>query len=272
MNHEQAKPASINDSELTRLLITARLERHPAPMPELLAQAVAPEAAYELQRQHAAAFLAKFGGHAAVIKLGGGGVAAMAALGLTGPFRGPIFSQYIHDSPANLKRTDFLELCLIETEIAFLLAEDIEGSSSPPDRESLARAIGAIIPCIEIADSRFANPAKGSPAAILADFAYSGGWVRGRALEDWRSVDLASLSVKLLCNGSEIRSGTGALATGDPLENLRAALADMGRVGEGLRAGQIVSAGTYTPGYMARSGDSLVADFRVLGQVSVAFE
>jgi 2-keto-4-pentenoate hydratase len=272
MEHEHAPSPSVNGAELASLLIRARQMRQPVAIPAALSQPVNPERAYELQRLHASTFTAQFGGHAAVMKLGGGDMATMAALGLTGPYRGPIFSQHLHDSPARVRRADFLDLCMVECEIAFLLSDDIGSDGSLPDRESLSRAIGAIVPCIEIADSRFANPVKAPPEAILADFAFSGGWVRGRTVRDWRSIDLGRLSVTLSCNGSEIRRGVGALAATNPLDNLRAALADMGRTGEQLRAGQIVSAGTYTPGYMARHGDALVADFGALGQVSLEFD
>mgnify|MGYP003704732277 CR=1 FL=1 len=61
------------------------------------------------------------------------------------------------------------------------------------------------------------------------------------------------------------------IGTGDPLDILELLVADLGRSGGLLRAGQVVSCGSYTPVHNARAGESLVADFGALGEVALRF-
>lgn len=265
------QPAQINVDEVVRSLMLARHQRTPVPMPPALGQGMSQDHAYELQRLHTAAMLSRFGGRVLGTKLGGGDMAAMAAHGLSGPFRGPIFSAFTHDSPARLRRDDFFA-CVVEAEIAVVISDDIGGHPDLPERDVLVRAIGAVIPSIEIADSRYSDYDKCPAAAILADLGFAGAWVRGAAVSDWKDIDLRGLPVRLLVNGVEVRSGIGSRAMGDPLETLSVMVADLGRHGEKLRAGQIVSTGTCTLPYLAQRGESLVADFGPLGQVMVAFD
>lgn len=267
-----ASPSQLLDGQaLVRLLMAARDEHAAITSPAALAQVIHPEDGYELQRLHTQAVLARFGGKVIGAKLAGGDLASMNALGLKGQFRGPIFSAFTRDTPARLRRKDYF-IAMVEVEVGFLIGEDIGGDPYPPARDELIRAIAAAIPCIEIADSRFANFAQCPPAAVLADLAFAGAWVRGTEVLDWRATDLRALQVRLLSSGTEVRSGIGARAMGDPLDALSAMVEDLGRSGEKLKAGQVVSTGTYTPPYPVKAGEMLVADFGSLGQVAVAFE
>lgn len=260
--------AGMIGEEVVRLLMHARSERAPATLPPALARGIDSAYAYELQRLHIDAVLAHFGGRVLGVKLAGGSLKSLAALGMDGPFRGPIFSAFTHDAPARLVRDDFFA-CLVETEIALLLGEDL---GSKTDQATLRRAVSAVIPSIEIADSRFADFADITPAGVLADLAYAGAWIRGKPVSDWSHIDLAGLPVRLLSNGTEVRRGTGSIAFGDPLKALEIVAADMAKAGRKLQAGQIVSTGTYTHPWLARQGESLIADFGTLGQVCVTFD
>ncbi|MCY1240996.1 2-keto-4-pentenoate hydratase [compost metagenome] len=132
--------------------------------------------------------------------------------------------------------------------------------------------IEAVIPSIEIADARFSEPASCSPAAALCDLAFSGAWVKGVEVKDWRAIELRTLKVSLCANGQMVREGVGSIAMGDPLEALRAMFVDMGRRGEILREGAVVTAGTYTVPYLVKPGDRLLADFGCLGVVEADFD
>jgi 2-keto-4-pentenoate hydratase len=256
--------------QLVGLLMRARHDRSPVRMPDGFAARISPAQGYEVQRLHTQAMLARYGGCVIGTKLGGRDMAAVAALGLSGPFQGPIFSTFTHDSPAQLRRDGFF-LCAVEAEIGVLIGEDIGGHPHLPERDVLVHAIQAVIPSIEIADTRYADYEQCPAAAILADLGFAGGWVRGAAVADWKDIDLPKLAVRLLSNGVEVRSGSGAQAMGDPLHALSLLVADLGRDGRKLCAGQVVSTGSCTTAYLAKAGESLVADFGSLGQVSVAF-
>ena len=250
-------------------LVAARANRSGVD-PHANARTAGIEHGYEVQRLHIDELLRQFGGKVIGTKLAGGDPVAMAALGLSGPFRGPILSAFTHDSGACLRRGDFF-ICFVEAEIGLLIGNDIVATAIPPESEALVHSIEEIIPCIEIADSRHVDYLACPPAAVLADLAFAGAWIRGRSVKDWKQFDLSALEVRLLANGQEVRTGVGSRASGNPIDALRAMVADLGRSGQALRAGQIVSTGTYTLPYPVKAGESLLADFGPLGVVEVAF-
>jgi 2-keto-4-pentenoate hydratase len=263
-----AAPADAQD--IVRALMQARTTRTPVPVPEGMAR-YAPADGERIQQLHVQAMLAQYGGHVIGTKLGGGDMATLAALGMSGPFKGPIFSAFAHASPARLRRDGFFA-CVVEAEIAVRLGEDIGGHPYLPERDVLVHAIEAIVPSIEIADSRFADFMNLPPAAILADAGFAGAWVHGTPVTDWRDLDLPALQVLLLSGGEEVRSGSGSRVMGDPLHALSLLVADLGRDGRKLRAGQVVSTGTCTLPYMGKAGESIVADFGPLGRVSLVLD
>lgn len=202
------------------------------------------------------------------MKLGGTNAQSLAALGLPSPFRGPIFSSFTWISPARIQRADFL-VCIVETEIGVCFRKDFGGDAQPPAREELLDAIDSVFPAIEVADSRYLAWATAPASAIIADLGYAGGWVRGAPCPRWRELDLASLPVRLTADGAEVREGTGAMVLGDPWRALSLSIADLGREGRKLRAGQVVSTGTCTVPLVVSGAVSLVADFGPLGMVQL---
>lgn len=250
-------------------LMSARSLRSALRIPSAVA-ALSPEQGYALQRLHEAALLDAFDGRRVGTKLGGGTLDELAAMGLSGPIRGPILSAFVHKSPVRLPRGEFF-IAVVEAEIAVVLARDLGGDGRALSRDEVANAIAAVLPAIEVADSRWSNFKEASAGAILADAGFAGAWIGGEPVRDWRAIDLAALPVRLLRGSEEIASGRGMRAMGDPLLAVCAALADLARDGEGMKAGEVISTGTCTAPYMARTGDELLADFGPLGQVRVHF-
>jgi 2-keto-4-pentenoate hydratase len=103
---------------------------------------------------------------------------------------------------------------------------------------------------------------------MVADLGYAGRYVYGEGIRDWRSISWGELSVRLLINGREI-AGSGAKAFGHPLEGVLWLANHRSRLGDGLRAGDIVSTGSLTGIQWTKPGDEAVADYGVLGTVRV---
>ena len=59
------------------------------------------------------------------------------------------------------------------------------------------------------------------------------------------------------------------MVLGDPLHALALAIADMGREGRAIKAGDVVSTGTCTVPLVVSGTASVVADFGPLGQVAL---
>ena len=107
-----------------------------------------------------------------------------------------------------------------------------------------------------------------NPQSLTA-LGYAGSWVRGEPCAQWRDLDLVSLPDRLSVDEAEVRRGSGAMVLGDPLHALALAIADMGREGRAIKAGDVVSTGTCTVPLVVSGTASVVADFGPLGQIAL---
>lgn len=257
-------------ADVVNLLIDARLKGQPTPVPDLVRSEMSPKEAYAIQDLHTEALIERFGGSRIGIKIGGADLATMKSQGYGGPGRGPILSTFSGKSGAILPRSAYFA-CLVEAEIAFEMKSDVGFGAGVPDMDGLADAVAAIIPCIEIADSRWQDFRNQPVAAVIADLGYAGSWISGNRKTDWRGIDLTKISVELTANGEKVREGTGGLLLKNPFETFYLTICDMDAVGLGLSAGEVVSAGTYVFPHSAAKGEEVVADFGNLGKVAVTF-
>ena len=132
-----------------------------------------------------------------------------------------------------------------------------------------ARAIGGVLPALEVVDSRVAQW-RSRIADTVADNAGAARVVLGSATPV-AGLDLRLLGVLLSRNGTPIDSGAGAAALGHPAAALGWLANTLAGFGEGLRRGDVVLAGALTRMVPARPGDRFSAEFAHLGTVSVRF-
>ncbi|GAA3975036.1 fumarylacetoacetate hydrolase family protein [Actinomadura viridis] len=151
-----------------------------------------------------------------------------------------------------------------EPEIAFLL-----GRAPDPDEPaaSLASAVEAVAPAIEIIDSRYED-FRFDLAGVIADNASSAAFVLG----EWRpfstGLAIAGLDVALELDGRVAESGSTAAILGDPLLALAAGVRLAARYGHPLTAGDVVLAGAATAAVPLREGVRVTARVEALGPVS----
>ena len=215
--------------------------------------------------------LAAEGGDPVGYKIGCTGAAAQALLGTDEPFYGRLLARFVAASPARLRAADFF-MRIAEVEIAVRLAADLPAAAAPYDAPGVAAAVGAVIPAIEIADSRYRDWTRIGAPALIADNGAAGAWVRGAEVSGIDLAGLDELCVGLTVQGNRIRDGVGANALGHPMNALAWLANTLARQGRALRAGDLVTTGTCTEVYAAGPGDQLVADFGPLGTVEVGFE
>ena len=227
-------------------------------------------AGYAVQEKVVERLLEKHGGHAVGYKVACTNKLAQELLGTDTPFYGRLLSPFVYQTPAKLNAKDF-SMRVIEAEFSFQMARDLPGGSAPYDRESAADAVAAILPSIELVDTRYTVWTEVPLPSLISDNGCNRGWVRGKAVEDWRSIDLASHGVCLLVNGVEKLTGTGAAVLGHPLNSLVWLANTLCEQGKALKAGDLVSTGVCTDIYLAEPGDEIAADFGTLGTVKVAF-
>ena len=190
-------------------------------------------------------------------------------MGVGEPAAGRLIAGRVFDSPAAIDVSRLFRVG-IESEFAFRMARDLPGAAAPFTRAAVIDAVGALVPAIEIVDTRYVDWSDCGALQAIADNVFGSHWVAGDALADWRDIDLARAEVVTRLNGTEAARGTGADVLDHPLAALTWLANDLASRGSGLRAGEIVTTGSATSIVMARPGDTAVADFGSLGSVSAA--
>ena len=225
--------------------------------------------AYAIQHRVVADLVAQADGQCIGFKVACTNELAQAALQIDRPVFGRLMSQTTSSSGTTLAADQFSHR-VIEAEFAFRVGADVEPVDGGHTHATITEHIDAVIPGIEIVDHRFESWAVGA-FAIAADNAIHGWWLRGDPVTDWRHLDLAASAVSVTRNGALVTTGSGAAVLGHPL-NVMVWLADeLPRFGLRLRRGDVVTTGVATDVFEASAGDSCVADFGLLGTVTVAF-
>ena len=191
------------------------------------------------------------------------GAASRAAL----PNAAPLPSQHVVDSPATFPAGAF-DRMLIDGEIAFRLRASIGGD----DGASVISSIGAWLVTIEVVDPRYADWDTASPMQKLADQGLHGALVVGSGTALPTAIDWTSLVARVRRNGGIVRETRG----GHPLGNLLFLLPWLARHaaarGTPLRAGDVVTAGTWTGVFEAFPGETIDVEFDGVGRASARFE
>src|SRR5688572_25453362 len=161
-----------------------------APLPPELSAASAAEA-YAIQDAFVALRAQKLG---AVVgyKIALSSAQMQRFVGVDTPMAGMILESTVHRTPAQLRAADYLNP-IVEFEIGVEIAEDLPAADAPYTRERVARAVGAIMPAIELADDRKADYSglARHPLDLIADNTWNEGAVLGYSLPDWQRADLA---------------------------------------------------------------------------------
>lgn len=191
-------------------------------------------------------------------------------INVAGPLAGRIMSDMLiaDGGTASMKGN---EMAVGEPEFAFRMARDLPPRATPYTVDEMLAAVDSLHPAIEIPDSRFADFVGAGEAQLIADNACGHLFVLGAATSaDWRAMDLVAERPQITLRG-ERYVGHGKNVLGDPRIALAWLANELSGLGINLRAGEVVTTGTCHPPLPITSGDHLVADFGVLGSVSVKF-
>jgi 2-keto-4-pentenoate hydratase len=163
--------------------------------------------------------------------------------------------------------TDTLLQPKVEAEIAFLLAEDLDGDLS---ESRIRAAAGVAIPAIEIVDSRVRNWSI-SIVDTIADNGSSALFVLGSDVAAVADLDFDSRTMQLTQDGEVVSTGRGSDCLGSPLNALRWLARTARDNGSPLRAGHIVLSGALGPMVPVRPGSTYTAEIDGIGSVEVSF-
>ena len=165
-------------------------------------------------------------------------------------------------------RTDTMIAPRAEAEVAFMLKRDLMGPGVTA--ADVLRATDCVMPCFEIVDSRIKDW-KIKIQDTVADNASCGVLTLGGLRKDPRKLDLALAGMVLEKNGELISTSTGAAVQGSPVNAVAWLANTLGRLGIGLKAGEIILSGSQSPLVPVKAGDSLVCSVGGLGSTSVRF-
>lgn len=204
-------------------------------------------------------------------KIGATTAAAIATLGVSEPFHGPLFQQFCHASGQTIPSFPEHNV-LVESEIAIKLARDLPRQNTEYSAEEVSKAVAWICPALELVAVRFDIELPGNGVLLIADSGVNMDFVYGDKLTNLSTVDLNQHAVRLIVNDETLGSGhSGMSIWGNPLRAVGWLANHQTLVGAGLKAGDIVTTGTCTGMIPVQIGDVAQANFGSLGKVTAQF-
>ncbi|WP_158815737.1 2-keto-4-pentenoate hydratase [Methylocapsa sp. S129] len=185
------------------------------------------------------------------------------------PLRAPLFENRLYRSGDLIKR-DAFSVWRLEAELMFRLGRDLPEMGTPYTRSDVVAAIEEVIVGFEIVDSRFAAWPDVAPPLLLADLLSHGAMVIGSGVPLPRTAAFEKAPVSLTIDGRVIVEREGGNPAGDILELVAWLANDLAAHGAALRAGDLVTTGSYTGMQYLPPGSRAEASFAGIGRVEIA--
>lgn len=249
----------MTSDRLADLLVAARNSRRQLSLADLPALPANAEEAYRIHDRVADALGWFRDGRVTAWKVGAASADAM-------PIAVPL--PPIVRSPARFPAGMFHSIG-IEAEIAFRFRDAVD-AAGPGDRFDCETFVDQLVVTIEVVDSRIKESGKAPPLLKLADAQSHGALVVGDAI-DWQPIDWRTLRAVVRRNGSLVADTRGGHPLGDPTLLLPWFVRHVAQRIGGVRAGDLVTAGTWVGIVPAQPGDAIEAEFDGVGRVEVRF-
>lgn len=186
--------------------------------------------------------------------------------GVTEPVCGFLLGSGVLSSGAEVPMSRFGAL-VVEAEVAFVMRTDLAGPGVTPPRA--LQAVEGALAALELVDFRM----SGKPVAsdLVADGVFAKAIVLGTVLTPVMHLDLALEGLVYELSGTIAATNTAAEVMGNPLHSLAWLANTLGRMGRGLRPGDVVLTGSISKILRPKAGESVRASFTRLGSVACRF-
>jgi 2-keto-4-pentenoate hydratase len=239
-----------------------------APLPAELAPRTEEEA-YAIQDAFVALRAAKLGAIAGY-KIALSSAQMRRFVGVEHPQAGTMLESTLRRTPAIVRSADYGRL-IVEFEIAVEMADDLPAADAPFSAARVAKAVGAVMPALELADDRNADYAelRKHPFELIADNTWNEGAVLGYPIKDWQAIDLAAIRGVAIINGRPVGEGRGADAMGHPFGAVAWIADHLAAHGRGLLRGNVVITGSLITSKHVTAGDLVRFTLEGLGDVEL---
>lgn len=191
--------------------------------------------------------------------------AMRSTTGATEPDYGTIFDDWFVDEGTKVSMSR-MNRPFVEIELVFVLSRPLGG----PDVNAVdvVNATDYVLPAIEVVDSRYSKSGKAGVIDSIADAASCGFIIVGGNPAKLSEIDPRYVAGALYKNGEVEESGTAAAVMGNPVNSVAWLARKLSEFGVEMQAGHTVLSGSFIRAHPVKSGDSFVADYGDLGQIS----
>jgi 2-oxo-hept-3-ene-1,7-dioate hydratase len=228
--------------------------------------------AYKVQRAWVDLKL-KAGRHVVGHKIGLTSRAMQQSSQIDEPDHGVLLDDMVMPEGGIIPRARFIEP-RIEVELAFVLAKPLRGTGCTITQ--VLAATEYVVPALEIIDARIqrVDPQTKTPRRVMdtiSDNAANAAIVMGGRPRRPEETDLRWVSALCYRNAVIEESGVAAAVLNHPANGVAWLARKLASYGEGLEAGQVVLAGSFTRPVPIEAGDVFHVEYSAFGSISCRF-
>lgn len=204
-------------------------------------------------------------------KIAATSAAGQKHIGVSTPLAGRILQEHVF-APGAILKFGKNKMAVAEPEFAFRMDKTLNPRSTVYSQNEVVSSVESLHPAIEIPNSRFSNFAFAGEEQLIADNACAHDFLIGPPIPDsWKSLDLAKHHVTISILNGASHEGAGSNVLGDPMVALTWLVNELSRHNISLLAGSMIATGTCSTPIPIKAGDTIVADYGVLGQMQAVF-
>jgi 2-oxo-hept-3-ene-1,7-dioate hydratase/2-keto-4-pentenoate hydratase len=188
-------------------------------------------------------------------------------LGSTEPDYGFLYDDWFVPEGSTIEMSR-LNRPMVEVEIAFVMGSALSGPSA--NAADVIRATDFVLPMLEIVDSRFNTRGNNALIDSISDGAWCGFVVLGGNPAKLTDIDVRTMSASLSINGEVQQTGSARAVMGNPINSVAWLANKLHEFEVSIQPGDVIMSGSFIRAMPFGAGDTLLALFDELGEVSLS--